>query len=60
MSAEHGRQTSALAGGAGQILFRGYGSLENSVRSKHKVPHPYSRAEENTRSLTGFGMTRVV
>jgi hypothetical protein len=24
---------------------------------KHKVPHPYSRAGKNARSLTGIGMT---
>jgi hypothetical protein len=26
-------------------------------KTKHKVPHLYSRAEENARSLTRFGMT---
>jgi hypothetical protein len=30
-----------------------------SLENKHKVPHPYSRAEDIARSLTGFGMTNL-
>jgi hypothetical protein len=26
---------------------------------KHKIPHPYSAAEEDAASLTGFGMTLI-
>ena len=35
----------------------GYGILGNSIGNKRKVPHPYSRADDCARSLTGFGMT---
>jgi hypothetical protein len=34
-------------------------ALQHFLEKQHKVPHPYSRADDCARSLTGFGMTNA-
>ena len=36
------------------------GEFRESEKNRHKVPHPYSPAEESAGSLTGFGMTLLI